>query len=78
MAQPKQRQPVTVYTCLAGPWSCSQQTEDELSATLSTQSHSRVEKYTTVNTDKRHQTVHSHNRLLRFNIRLSQMPPSNT
>lgn len=39
-ARPKQRQPATVYTCLAGPWSCSQQTEDELSTTLSTLSHS--------------------------------------
>lgn len=64
-AQPKQRQPATVYTCLTGPWSCSQQTEDELSATLSTLSRSRKEKRslclpTTVNTDKCHQTVHSH------------------
>lgn len=61
-AQPKQRQAVTGDTCLAGLRSCSQQKEDELSATLSTLSHSRVEKYTTVNTDKCHQTVRSHNR----------------
>ncbi|KAM7405843.1 hypothetical protein PAMP_000263 [Pampus punctatissimus] len=34
-ARPKQRQPATVYTCPAGPWSWSQQTQDELSTTLS-------------------------------------------
>ena len=42
-AWPKQRQPATLYTCLAGPCSCSQQTEDELYTTLSTLSHSRRE-----------------------------------
>ena len=29
-AQPKQRQPATVYTCLPEPRSCSQQTQAEL------------------------------------------------